>query len=216
MPNLCINSSLTWTGNRFPPFLVEDSGNGQFIISQIQHSCRPDPRRRCLSWLAPNRHRSCPTLPGRGPRGGKPGLSLGRCSRTRGGWDWASGLVSTLGWNRRTHIVKCHVLKNRPSKTTKNRTTQDTGKWHAQHKLCKIHIHVNVFGNTFFHLFKFLCTNPGLQCSIISAKRCKASISPSKRLPIAWLFIFHVWPGIETPTPHNWRIPQPDWNRWIE
>lgn len=37
------------------------------------------------------------TLPGRGPRGGNPGLSLGRCSRTRGGWDWASGLVSTLG-----------------------------------------------------------------------------------------------------------------------
>jgi hypothetical protein len=35
--------------------------------------------------------------PGLGPLGGKPGRSLGRCSRTRGGWDWTSGLASTLG-----------------------------------------------------------------------------------------------------------------------
>lgn len=66
----------------------------------------------------------------------------------------------------------------------------------------------------FFHLSKFLCTNPGLQCSVISVKRCKANVSQSEHLPKAQLtWIFHVWPGIETPTFHYSQIPQPHLNR---
>lgn len=44
-----------------------------------------------------NSYRGGTDSPGLGPLGGKPGRSLGRCSRTRGGWDWTSGLASTLG-----------------------------------------------------------------------------------------------------------------------
>lgn len=168
-----------------------------------------DPSRSHHSYPAPQ---SSMSWPGRGPRGGNPGRSLGRCSRTRGGWDWASGFVSTLGWNRRAAIIQYRLLKKRPSKKQNQKATQDIGKWHAENELWKIHIQVNVLGNTFFHLYKFLCTNPGLQWSITLLKGSKQTSLSQNISPK------HIWHLLSTCDQalrplRDSQISQPNWNR---
>lgn len=64
-------------------------------------------------------------------------------------------------------------IKEKAQQKQNQKATQDIGKWHAENELWKIYIQVNMFGNTFFHLCKFLCTNPGLQWSVSLLKGSK-------------------------------------------
>lgn len=64
-------------------------------------------------------------------------------------------------------------IKEKAQQKQNQKATQDIGKWHAENELWKIYIQVNMFGKTFFHLCKFLCTNPGLQWSVSLLKGSK-------------------------------------------
>lgn len=187
MPQLCIKSFPAQTQDRFPHFQLKtvgmDSSRSVKYSTVTERSLKETP-------LLPS-----PTKPHE--------LTW---SRSTGWKSWS------FPWALLTHARRLRLsfgfcfnswlkqeedsyysvpsIKEKAQQKQNQKATQDIGKWHAENELWKIYIQVNMFGNTFFHLYKFLCTNPGLQWSVSLLKGSKQA---SLNLPKAHLmFIFHV------------------------